>query len=288
MNGMEDRARQLALLASDEDPESLVRGALLIATIEHHDLDPDPAITQLEVLGREAARRLAGLEALEARVAAVSDYLFNDLGFTGNERRYEDPRNSFLNDVLVRRTGIPISLAIVYIDVARRAGLTCEGVNFPGHFLVRARSTLPGEPDLLVDAFHRGTVLSDVDCRRLLERHAGDVPLAGDALATADRRQIFIRMLTNLKRLYVRSRSFPQALEATHLLSILDDDPIELRDRGLLNYQMRRFPQALHDLELYLQRISPLPSSIDDESREEYEQIWEHVKALRRRIASFN
>jgi regulator of sirC expression with transglutaminase-like and TPR domain len=256
-------------------------------------------------MGHEAARRLALVEALDDRVGALNDYLFEDLGFHGNEDRYDDPRNSFLNDVLVRRTGIPISLATVYLDVGRRAGLRLEGVNFPGHFLVRALGAGSHEPDLLIDVFHRGAILREIDCQRLLERHAGgEVVLSAEVLATADVRQTLARMATNLKRLYVRSRSFPQALDVTHLLVALDETAtVELRDRGLLAYQLKRFPEALRDLERYLRLISPpfvtgTPAAPppaesaggdeDDDDRKEYEQIWEHVKTLRRRVAGFN
>ena len=123
--------------------------------------------------------------------------------------------------------------------------------------------------------------------------------LTAEALATADARQTLVRMATNLKRLYVRSRSFAQALDVTHLLVALDETAaVELRDRGLLAYQLKRFPDALRDLERYLRLISPPfvtgapatppPDDEDDDDRKEYEQIWEHVKTLRRRVAGFN
>jgi len=305
MTPIEARAGALARCARDPDAEALVRGALLIASIEHGDLDAEPILATLAAMGHEAARRLARITALEEQVQTLGDYLFEDLGFHGNEDRYDDPRNSFLNDVLVRRTGIPISLATVYLDVGRRAGLRLEGVNFPGHFLVRALGAGSHEPDLLIDVFHRGAILREIDCQRLLERHAGgEVVLSAEVLATADVRQTLARMATNLKRLYVRSRSFVQALEATHLLVALDDDsPVEIRDRGLLAYQLKRFPEALRDLERYLRLISPpfvagapaAPPTAesaggdeDDDDRKEYEQIWEHVKTLRRRVAGFN
>ena len=153
-------------------------------------------------------------------------------------------------------------------------------------------------PDLLIDVFHRGAILREIDCQRLLERHAGgEVVLTAEALATADTRQTLMRMATNLKRLYVRSRSFPQALEVTHLLVALDETAtIELRDRGLLAYQLKRFPDALRDLERYLRLLSPpfphaggaAPPDDDSDDRKEYEQIWEHVKTLRRRVAGYN
>jgi regulator of sirC expression with transglutaminase-like and TPR domain len=288
-------ARALVDRADDADPDALVRGALDIARIEHHALDPEPTLAQLAELGRGAARRLAGLAAPtpDTRIAALSGYLFDEMGFAGNELRFEDPRNSCLNDVLERRTGIPISLAVVYIDVARRAGVALEGVNFPGHFLVRypARSDdLGHRHDLLIDPFHGGALVSEADCRRLVERYVGsDASFSADMLATADRRQIFVRMLMNLKRLYVRGRSFPQAHAVSHLLLALEPSSLaELRDRGLLAHQLRDYAGALRDLEAYLNGLSPATQQVDDETRSEYEQIWEHVKGLRKRLASFN
>jgi regulator of sirC expression with transglutaminase-like and TPR domain len=296
------RARTLAALVRGAAPDALARGALVIASVEHGDVDPEPVLETLDAMGHEAERRLTRIPGAEDRVAALSDYLFEDLGFHGNETRYDDPRNSFVNDVLRRRTGIPISLGVLYLHVGRRAGLPLEGVNFPGHFLVRAASSGPHEPDLLIDVFHRGAILREIDCQRLLERHAGgEVILTAEALATADTRQTLVRMATNLKRLYVRSRSFPQALEVTHLLVALDgSSTVEMRDRGLLAYQLKRFPEALQDLEHYLRLLSPpfptgtVPSAPppsgdeDGEDRKEYEQIWEHVKTLKRRVAGYN
>ena len=303
MTPIEARARALAGCAREAEGDALVRGALVIASVEHGDIDAAPTLETLGAMGHEASRRLARIEAVEERVRTLGDYLFEDLGFHGNESRYDDPRNSFLNDVLVRRTGIPISLAAIYLDVGRRAGLSLEGVNFPGHFLVRALGAAH-EPDLIIDVFHRGAILREIDCQRLLERHAGgEVILTAEALATADVRQTLARMATNLKRLYVRSRSFVQALEVTHLLVALDETAtVEIRDRGLLAYQLKRFPDALRDLERYLRLISPpfvtgapataphdAPSADDDDDdRKEYEQIWEHVKTLRRRVAGYN
>jgi regulator of sirC expression with transglutaminase-like and TPR domain len=297
MTGITARAQSLVAWARSGDDDALVRGSLVLASVEHGDIDAAPILDTLAAMGHEASRRLALVEGAEDRIAALNDYLFEDLGFHGNEAHYDDPRNSFINDVLVRRAGIPISLAAIYMDVGRRAGLRLEGVNFPGHFLVRAPGGGPHAPDLLLDVFHGGAILREVDLQRLLERHAGgEVVLTAEALATADTRQTLIRMATNLKRLYVRSRSFPQALDVTHLLVALDERAtVELRDRGLLAYQLKRFPEALRDLEQYLRLLSPpfptpgaAPPDDDSDDRKEYEQIWEHVKTLRRRVAGFN
>jgi len=185
--------------------------------------------------------------------------------------------------VLDRRTGIPITLSLVYMDVARRAGLHLEGVNFPGHFLVR----YPGDPgrDLIIDPFHSGAVLSERDCRRLLSSR-GDIAFTRSLLAPASPVRIATRMLTNLKRLYVGMRSFPQARAATDLLIALNPASADdIRDRGLLAYQLDDYPSALRDLEASLTLARPV-----DEAGKRADQrvIWEHIKTIRRRLASLN
>jgi regulator of sirC expression with transglutaminase-like and TPR domain len=287
-------AEQLAAAADRPGPD-LAAPAFLIARIEFPHLDPGPYLDRIDSYGDSALHRVAanaGHEApLGSRVDVLNGYLFNELGFFGNREQYDDPRNSCLNEVLDRRTGIPISLALVYIEVARRAGLRAEGINFPGHFLVRVLNDLhtddPSE-GLIVDPFHAGAVLSEQDCRTLLRRHMGDdAAFEPHLLARATRRQILVRMLLNLKRIYVRWRSFPQARTITDLLlAIAPTSLSELRDRGLLAYHMNDFPSALKDLEEYL-KMSRLVEA-DEDQRKETEQVWEHVKALRRRVASMN
>jgi len=192
--------------------------------------------------------------------------------------------------VLDRRTGIPITLALVYMEVARRAGIEVEGVNFPGHFLVRCRGVQGSRysRDLIIDAHHGGALLSDDMCRALLARHAGDGAVwDSHLLAHATKVQILTRMLLNLKRAYVRLFSFQQARDVTELLLSVDPAAVtELRDRGLLAYHMNDLPSALRDLQSYLQLAGS--SALDDDERDEQARIWEHVKTLRRRVASFN
>ena len=243
---------------------------------------------------------------------AFNEYFYDEQGFSGNRERYDDPRNSFLNEVLNRRTGIPISLAVVYLEVARRAGLRVAGVNFPGHFLLRAplapagRTSAPRDDDdvLIVDPFHKGAFLSEIDCRELLRQHVGDAAAFDRTLLEpATRHQIVVRMLVNLKRLYVRMRSFPQARFISGLLLSVDPSAIvELRDRGLLAYHLQDFAGALRDLEAYLRllpqahrrqrgRQSASTDDSDDDApgdESEHAQIWEHVKTLRKRVAGFN
>jgi len=254
--------------------------ALLIARIEYPTLDVRPYLNQLDLLGREAALRLTSTPESQ-RVQTLNRLLFEELNFTGNSDNYGDPRNSFLNEVLERRTGIPITLAVVYMEVARRAGLPVEGVNFPGHFLVRCQG-------LIIDAFHGGAILSEDACRVLLRRHEGDDATLEPHLAGhASKRQILARMLVNLKGAYVKMNSFPQAREVAGMLLSIDPTAThELRDRGLLAYHLNDFSSALRDLQTYL-ALSPAKPA-DDEAREDHERIVEHVKTLRRRVATFN
>ena len=279
----------------------LLPAALAIARIEYPALEAQPYIDRVDEMGRRAAERLGEVPVLSSEaITAFNEYLYDEEGFTGNRARYDDPRNSYLNEVLDRRTGIPLTLAVIYLEVARRAGLGVTGVNFPGHFLLRSLPGTVGE-DLIIDPFHGGALLSELDCRQLLRHHVGD-EAAFDAslLAPATRHDIIVRMLVNLKRLYVRMRSFPQARFVSTLLLTADPSAIsELRDRGLLAYHLEDFSSALKDLEEYL-RLSPTDEQGDLEIGEEDgdeeagdeppepSRVLDHVKALRRRVAGFN
>jgi len=284
--------------------DHLAPAALAIARVEYPSLDPAPYIAALDRMGEEAATRLNVPR--EESVRAFNEYLYDEQGFTGNRERYDDPRNSFINEVLDRRTGIPISLAIVYLEVARRAGLRVDGVNFPGHFLLRAARVDTGADTLIIDPFHGGALLSEYDCRQLLRSHVGDeAAFDSTLLVPATRHDIVVRILVNLKRLYVRMRSFPQArFVSTLLLSIEPAAISELRDRGLLAYHLQDFSGALRDLEEYLRLIprshdrgeAGVTAEPDDgagtsngsEEDDDATQIWEHVKTLRKRVAGFN
>lgn len=299
--------------------DQIAPAALAVARLEHPHLDSRPYLEQLDEFGRQAARRLERIEGARARIAALNHYVFGALGFAANREQYLDPRDNFLNVVLERRLGIPITLSITYIEIGRRAGLTLHGIGFPGHFLVRCDDESEDDA-LVVDAFNGGALLSEFDCVSLLREHAGDEAEWDPALLrVTSRRAVAIRLLTNLKRAYVALRSFDHARRAADLLLSLDPSAItELRDRGLLSYHLEDFSAALRDLERYLALMPrPVPradadlayddrldddvtapsadpdeaqegSGEEDEPREERQAIWEHVKSLRRRVASFN
>jgi regulator of sirC expression with transglutaminase-like and TPR domain len=295
--------------ALDAPGGGLASAALAIAGVEYPNLDAAASLAVLDELGAGAAARIDPARgSLPEVVRALNEFFYDECGFTGNRQRYDDPRNSFLNEVLERRTGLPITLAIVYIEVARRAGVRVEGVSFPGHFLMRVpvegAGDRPAGDDLILDPFHGGALLSEFDCRQILREHVGDeAAFSPDLLAPATRLAVIARMLVNLKRLYVRMRSFPQARFVSSLLLAVDPSAIaELRDRGLLAYHLQDFAAALRDLEEYL-RLAPKGAELGDLTTNPDEaedadpdvrppddsaQIWEHVKTLRRRVASFN
>ena len=281
--------------AADRPGADLAAPAFLVARIEYPKLDAGPYLDRLNVMGDAAFHFVTkdpGHEApIAARIDAVNRYLFGELGFSGNREQYEDPRNSCLNEVMDRRKGIPITMALVYIEVARRAGLRAEGINFPGHFLVRVLPDLHsgnGGDGLIIDPFHGGAILNEADCRHLLSRVGDGSAFEPSLLARATRRQVLVRMLNNLKRLYVKMHSFPQARATTDVLLALQPSSLaDLKDRGLLAYNMNDFSHALRDFEEYL-KLARLSEQGEDDDREESEQVWEHVKTLRRRVAQLN
>ncbi len=287
-----------SLAARSPEPDLAV-AALMIARIEYPRLEAGRYLDRLDALGREASRRVehAAIRpgeappfvdpARHARVAALNAYLFEELHFGGGVD-VEDPRNSFLNQVIDRRTGIPVALALLYIEVARRAGVRVEGMNFPGRFLLRcpARRGTSDSKDLIIDTVG-GTLLSEEACRTLLDPYLDDEVFDSHMRRHATKPEILACVLVNLKRLYVRMHSFPQARDITELLLAVDPTAMhELRDRGLLAYHLRDFSSALRDLQAYLLRATTVVA--DEDAREEHAQIWEHVKALRRRVASLN
>ncbi|HIA50048.1 MAG TPA: tetratricopeptide repeat protein [Acidobacteria bacterium] len=294
MINIDKLAREFANTVSGQTPD-LAHAALLIARLEHPLLNPKPSLECLDRMGVEARQRLAdgGGKTQRTQFEILSRYLFRERGFTGNPNDHEDPRNSCLNQVLDRRTGIPVTLGIVFLEVAKRAGVRAAGISFPGHFLVRlqAESSERDQLPLVIDPSNSGRIMDEGDCRELLHQHLGDdAEFDLRLLEPASSKQILVRVLENLKRMYVRLRSFPQARDVTELLlAVNPSGAVDLRDRGLLAYHLRDFSGALRDLEAYLHitgRTGNGDVLVDRQT--EHEQIWEHIKMLRRRVASLN
>ena len=244
------RRRFAALLTSGPSLD-LVEGALLIAAEEYPELDIAREACRVASICEEAARRVAPHSNPFARLDALSSFLFEDLGFHGNSDQYDDPRNSYLNDVLDRRLGIPLSLSILYIEAARRAGFEARGIGLPGHFVVGIEYA---ERSLLVDPFHGGHLISEEDCRELVIRTTGRASMyRRDLLDGTTPRAMLTRLLLNLKRIYLAREDYTRSLAAVdRLLMISPDDAKEVRDRGFLLAHLGRPGAAVADLEAYL------------------------------------
>jgi len=261
----EPRPRQAldALLRLPDEAIDLAQVALLIARDEYPDLEVGDYLGRLETMAAELRARLRGGEGPTSLIAHLNRYLFDDLGFRGNVEEYDDPRNSYLNDVLDRRVGIPISLSAVYMEVGRRAGIPLAGVSFPGHFLVRYAGTeIPDE--ILIDPFHRGLLLTPEECRqRLEERYSGRIRFRPELLRRARNREILERMLNNLRHVFDTRRDYSRALRVQNrLLCLHPSSPGHLRDRGTLHYRLALFGQALTDFEACL-RLAPGAADAD-------------------------
>ena len=250
MTQQPDARRQFTdIMAGPDDQVDLAQAALLMACEEYPDLDVPRYLRRVDGLARAVVERLDDDRGPLSAVRALNGLLFDEEGFRGNLEDYYDPRNSFLNDVLDRRTGIPITLSTLYIEVGRRAGLPVEGVGLPGHFVVRVSGTL-------VDPFHGGAVLSEQDCQKRLDRiYGGRLRLDETMLAACERKAILARTLLNLKAIYTKAGDFIRALNAVELLLRVDPGALEeMRDRGMLHAALDCYALAAGELEEYLEK----------------------------------
>ncbi len=228
-------------------------GAALVARDAHPDLDVRGVLTALDQLAAPLIARRLHLDPVEQAAAAVAHHVYGVHGFRGNEDDYSDPRNSHIDDVLQRRLGIPITLAIVLVSVARRAGVSAHGISFPGHFLVRFER--PHGGPLVVDPFHGGRAMNSAELTRLL-RHTGgpDATLQLKHLEPASTRATLVRVLTNLKNAHMGRGDFPRALlAATRIASLMPGESWPVRDRGVLQAQLGAHAGARDDLVRYLE-----------------------------------
>lgn len=273
-------------LEAGEERIDLARACLMIAQDAYPDLDIDACLASLENLAEVLRGRLGGAGGAEEKLLALNTYLFDELGYTGNAEDYYDPRNSYLNEVMDRRTGIPITMAVLYMEIGRRIGLPLEGVSFPGHFLVRLRMR---HGMLVLDPFCGGAPLAADDLRERLRRvvpegatgllTVDDLPL-DTFLEPADKRQILGRVLRNLKGIYLAAERYERALEVLHRLCIAMPEPgSELRDRGLVYERLECWRPALEDLRAYLAAVPQAPDA---------EQVRARILTLAARCARLN
>jgi len=274
MDVPEARRRFTALAARAQGEFRLAEGALLIAQEEYPSLDVAAYLRRLDAMAAVVSAHL-GLEIDPHRIVAqLNAYLFDEEGFRGNLEHYYDARNSFLNDVLERKTGIPITLSVVYIELARQVGLPIVGVGLPGHFLVRYSA----QPTVFwIDPFRRGQILGEADCQNLLARMYGPTLAWSEAyVQPVSDHAILQRILYNLKAIYVQQSDHRRALRVVERLLLLRPEALtEVRDRGLLQAQLGAMDAALDDLQHYLQLSPEAPDA---------GLITQQITALRQRL----
>ena len=259
-----------SLVRSEDTRIDLARACLMIAQDAYPGLDVERYLGEIERMAIRLRARLAGGAGAEERVIALNQFLFEDLGYRGNTSAYYDPRNSYLNEVIDRRTGIPITLSILYMELGRRAGLPLEGISFPGHFLVRLR--LRGGT-LVLDPFAGGAPQSEAELRERLQRvipegMSGGVPVSElpleQFLEPASNRQILSRLLRNLKGIYRDTDKPERMLEVLNRMLIVSPEASgELRERAYVYQRLECFRAALKDLSDYVER-EPEAADLDD------------------------
>lgn len=246
--------RQFAHFVEREDSIPLLEAALMIAQTEYPGLDLPAQLRRFDDL----ARRLdvSPDYAPHVNIHALNRLLFEEESLSGNEHDYDNPRNSFLNDVLDRRTGIPITLSLIYVEIGRRRGLPLDGVGLPGHFLAKYSM---GRSDIFLDPFHRGEIVTLKDCAALLKKHFGpDAEIRPEYLVPSSPRQTLARMLNNLKGTYFRRHDYERVLTLVEMSLALDPASYQdVHDRGTVLLLLRRYREAAEDLRAYLNLAPP-------------------------------
>ena len=250
----------------------------MIACEEYPQLELSPYLEELDHIAEAAQKSRNPSDSPMQTVEKINHILFETYGFRGNTEDYYDPRNSFFNDVLDRRVGIPITLSTLYIEVARRLDFRIAGVGMPGHFLVKYSDR---REEFFIDPYNRGQILTHDDCRTRLHSMYGDALEFHDRLLSrVTHRQILWRMLNNLKDIYVKGHAIDKCLSIVDMMLMVDsEDLTQFRDRGLLKMQLRQFEGAGRDLNHYLKH-SP--------NAEDREEIETHIKELKRIRAMMN
>ncbi|HXA84201.1 MAG TPA: transglutaminase-like domain-containing protein [Candidatus Dormibacteraeota bacterium] len=270
-----------ALVRSEIDDErvDLLRAALTFARVEDPQLDIEHYVRRVDELATRVAEQIQEPDDPGQIIAALNHILFQEEMFRGNTVDYYSPRNSFLHDVLDRRLGIPITLALVYMEVARRVSFQLFGVGMPGHFLLK-HYDVEGH-SILIDAFERGLIVTEEDCRQKLDSiYSGQVALQPEFLLPVTRRQMLTRMLNNLRSVYLSQRDFRRAVQIVDLILVIyPRSPEDMKQRAVLRYNLNDYRGALSDFEEYV-KMSPDASDA--------EEIRQTALSLRRSMAMMN
>jgi regulator of sirC expression with transglutaminase-like and TPR domain len=270
-----------ALVRSDVEDEhvDLLRAALTFARIESPQLDIERYVRRITEMATRVAAKIQDQDDPGQVIAAMNQVLFQEEMFRGNTADYYNPNNSFLHHVLDDHTGIPISLALVYMEVGRRVGFPLFGVGMPGHFLLK-HYDVDGR-SILIDAFERGSIVTEEDCRQKLnDIYSGQLALQPEFLLPVTRRQMLTRMLNNLRSIYLSQRDFRRALQVVDLILVIyPRSPEDMKQRAVLRYNLNDYRGALSDFEEYV-KMSPDASDADE--------IRQTALSLRRSMALMN
>ena len=301
---------QTLLTASGTGEIDLAEACLIISSQQYPGLKESAYLDDPDKMADDVSVLISGETDPWRIVGSINDYLFNQKGFRGNQSEYNDPRNSYLNDVLDRRTGLPITLSLVYLEIAKRLHLPIEGIGLPGHFIVRyhqptdntqtfsegslGRSPLTLYPglarlletedvsdevqevaDILIDPFNNGDILTEEDCiRRLQETYGRGVPVLASYLKPITSRPFLTRMLGNLKAAYTQQPEpdFERTLQIEQFLIALNpQDWTEVRDRGAIHFRLSHFWSAIADMRSYLRHVPNAPDAA---------QIQSHIRNI--------
>jgi regulator of sirC expression with transglutaminase-like and TPR domain len=246
-----------ASLVAEDEGFALLEAAISVAQDDYPGLDPQGALSQVDALAERLKRRIPADAVVLQKLRFLNRYFFQDLGFAGNVNDYYDPRNSYLHEVLAMRRGIPITLALIYIELATQVGLSARGVSFPGHFLVKLRA---GKGEVVIDPMSGQSLSRSELEERLLpyRRSRGltgefEVPL-GLFLQAASPRDVIARLLRNLKEIHRTAEDWPRLLAVCErLVVLLPQAWDERRDRGLVRAELGQDDAAALDLQAYLQ-----------------------------------
>jgi regulator of sirC expression with transglutaminase-like and TPR domain len=270
----ENRALFSKLLGLSDTDLPLARACLLIAAEIYPNLDIDHYLSKLAQISFTAAERAGKQQSPPELIAGLSHYLFSELRFRGNVKEYFDPENSLINRVLERRTGIPLTLSVIYLEVGWYLGIPLSGVCFPGHFLVKSAGE---NGDVLIDPFGGGVRITEDECLgKLKDLYGRDAELRPEYFRPASKRQILTRVLNNLKNIYLCANEYSRALGVVEMLCLLNPrNYSELRERAFLYFQLEYYAAAVRDLETYLEHC---PHS------REIEAIQQDISQIRRMI----
>lgn len=272
----EARRRFADLIERDQGEFRLAEAALYLAQEEYPEMSVRAYLDRIDAMA-ETVKTELGLELDPVRIVReINTHMFETMGFQGNRESYYDPRNSFLNDVIDRRLGIPITLSVIYIEVGRLVGLPISGVGMPGHFIVQY--TAQPEP-FWIDPFERGTMMTRDACVERLQKLYGDqLPWQDTFLAPISDHDILRRMLNNLKHNFARQNDYHRALNTIERILLLSPEmPTEIRDRGLVHYRLGHLQAALYDLQRYLELFQEAPDAA---------VISRHIATLRRQLGT--